>query len=65
MEGLKIAIPNKGRMSDDIFELLNRAGLNFDSHLRIFANAHRLNNAFVVSHCLPLFLQQPADSRLA
>ena len=29
MEGLKIAIPNKGRMSDDIFELLNRAGLNF------------------------------------
>ena len=29
MNGLKIAIPNKGRMSEDIFELLNQAGLNF------------------------------------
>lgn len=29
MNGLKIAIPNKGRMSDDIFALLQRAGLNF------------------------------------
>ena len=29
MNGLKIAIPNKGRMSEDIFALLNQAGLNF------------------------------------
>ena len=29
MDGLKIAIPNKGRMSEDIFSLLNQAGLNF------------------------------------
>ncbi|MCK7514902.1 MAG: hypothetical protein MZV70_70125 [Desulfobacterales bacterium] len=27
MKGLKIAIPNKGRLSDDIFDLLQRAGL--------------------------------------
>lgn len=27
MAGLKIAIPNKGRMSDDVFNLLQRAGL--------------------------------------
>jgi len=31
MNGLKIAIPNKGRMSEDIFALLNQAGLNFPS----------------------------------
>ena len=31
MNGLKIAIPNKGRMSEDIFELLKQAGLNFPS----------------------------------
>ena len=29
MDGLRIAIPNKGRMSEDIFALLNQAGLNF------------------------------------
>jgi len=31
MNGLKIAIPNKGRMSEDIFALLKQAGLNFSS----------------------------------
>ncbi|MCQ2957391.1 MAG: ATP phosphoribosyltransferase [Candidatus Gastranaerophilales bacterium] len=31
MDGLKIAIPNKGRMSEDIFALLKQAGLNFPS----------------------------------
>lgn len=31
MNGLKIAIPNKGRMSDDIYALLKQAGLNFSS----------------------------------
>ncbi len=31
MNGLKIAIPNKGRMSEDIFALLSQAGLNFPS----------------------------------
>ena len=28
---LKIALPNKGRLSQKIFELLNNAGLNLDS----------------------------------
>ena len=31
MEELKIAIPNKGRLSEKIYELLNAAGLNFES----------------------------------
>ena len=31
MEILKLAVPNKGRLSEKIYQLLNNAGLNFPS----------------------------------
>lgn len=57
---LKIAIPNKGRLSTKIYELLNAAGLSFESKdercLQIEAQDGRCKIIFVRTQDIPRFL---------
>lgn len=60
MEELKIAIPNKGRLSEKIYELLNKAGLNFESKsercLQIKTQDKKCSLIFVRTQDIPKFL---------
>ncbi len=62
---LKIALPNKGRLSTKIYELLNSAGLNLDSKdercLRIETKDKKFQLIFVRAADIPNFL----DSKVA
>ena len=61
MEELKIAIPNKGRLSEKIYELLNKAGLNFEAKpercLSIKTNDGKCSLIFVRTQDIPKFLE--------
>ncbi|MCD8024811.1 MAG: ATP phosphoribosyltransferase [Candidatus Gastranaerophilales bacterium] len=60
MEELKIAIPNKGRLSEKIYELLNAAGLNFETKsercLHIKTQDKKCSLIFVRTQDIPKFL---------
>lgn len=60
MEELKIAIPNKGRLSEKIYELLNKAGLNFETKsercLHIKTHDKKCSLIFVRTQDIPKFL---------
>ncbi len=62
---LKIALPNKGRLSQKIYELLNSAGLNLDSKdercLKIETKDKKFQLIFVRAADIPNFL----DSKVA
>lgn len=65
-EVLKIAIPNKGRLSEKIYELLNKAGLNFETKsersLQVFTQDGKYCLIFVRTQDIPRFLDaQVAD----
>lgn len=59
-EILKIAIPNKGRLSEKIYELLNKAGLMFetksDRGLQVFTQDGKYSLIFVRTQDIPRFL---------
>lgn len=61
MEELKIAIPNKGRLSEKIYELLNAAGLNFEAKsercLHISTQDKKCSIIFVRTQDIPKFLE--------
>ncbi len=61
MNELKIAIPNKGRLSEKIYELLNSAGLNFESKsdraLHIKTQDKKCSLIFVRAQDIPKFLE--------
>ncbi|OGH95734.1 MAG: ATP phosphoribosyltransferase [Candidatus Melainabacteria bacterium GWF2_32_7] len=60
MIGLKIAIPNKGRLSEDVFDLLQRAGLTITKKERsLYASTHDGNYTviFVRTQDIPNFVQ--------
>jgi len=60
MEELKIAIPNKGRLSEKIYDLLNKAGLNFEAKsercLQIKTQDGKCSLIFVRTQDIPKFL---------
>ena len=64
-EMLKIALPNKGRLSQKIYELLNSAGLNLDSKdercLKLETKDKKFQLIFVRAADIPNFL----DSKVA
>lgn len=57
---LKIAIPNKGRLSEKIYDLLNKAGLNLDSkderELSVTTSDGKFSVIFVRTQDIPRFL---------
>lgn len=59
-EVLKIAIPNKGRLSEKIYELLNKAGLAFEvkqeRSLQVFTQDGKYCIIFVRTQDIPRFL---------
>lgn len=58
---LKIAVPNKGRMSEDIMSLLGRAGLNISKNERtLYATTHNGNYSliFVRTQDIPSFVSE-------
>lgn len=59
-EVLKIAIPNKGRLSEKIYDLLNKAGLNFEAKsersLQVFTQDEKYCLIFVRTQDIPRFL---------
>lgn len=59
--GISLAVPNKGRLSEDAVELLRRAGLAFDtgSHRQLLAHAWdgRVRILFVRAQDIPEFVQ--------
>lgn len=61
MEQLKIAIPNKGRLSEKIYELLNNAGLCFPSKsertLQITTKDGKYSLIFVRTQDIPRFVE--------
>lgn len=61
MDVLKIAIPNKGRLSEKIYELLNSAGLNFpikdERSLQVFTKDKKYSIIFVRTQDIPRFVQ--------
>lgn len=61
MEQLKIAIPNKGRLSEKIYELLNNAGLNFPSKseraLQVTTRDGKYSLIFVRTQDIPKFVE--------
>lgn len=61
MEELRIAIPNKGRLSEKIYELLNAAGLSFESKsercLHIKTQDKKCSLIFVRTQDIPKFLE--------
>lgn len=61
MEQLKIAIPNKGRLSEKIYELLSNAGLNFPSKsertLQVTTRDNKYSLIFVRTQDIPKFVE--------
>ena len=61
---LKIAIPNKGRISEKIYDLLNKAGLCFDTkgdrELHVKAQGGKYSIIFVRTQDVPRFLDAKA-----
>ncbi len=61
MEVLKIAIPNKGRLSEKIYELLNCAGLTFPSKdertLQVTTKDGKYSIIFVRTQDIPMFVE--------
>lgn len=61
MEQLKIAIPNKGRLSEKIYELLSCAGLNFPSKsertLQVTTRDGKYSLIFVRTQDIPKFVE--------
>lgn len=61
MEQLKIAIPNKGRLSEKIYDLLNCAGLNFPTKgeraLQITTKDKKYSLIFVRTQDIPKFVE--------
>lgn len=61
MEQLRIAIPNKGRLSEKIYDLLNAAGLNFHSKsertLQITTKDGKYSLIFVRTQDIPRFVE--------
>ena len=59
-EVLKIAIPNKGRLSEKIYDLLNKAGLSFEMKsersLQVFTQDGKYCLIFVRTQDIPRFL---------
>ena len=59
-EVLKIAIPNKGRLSEKIYDLLNKAGLNFEAKsersLQVYTQDENYCLIFVRTQDIPRFL---------
>lgn len=60
MSGLKIAIPNKGRLSEDVFDLLQRAGLSISKQekRKLYASTQDGNYSiiFVRTQDIPSFV---------
>ena len=61
MEVLKIAIPNKGRLSEKIYDLLNCAGLVFPSKdertLQVTTKDKKYSIIFVRTQDIPMFVE--------
>ena len=61
MEMLKIAIPNKGRLSEKIYDLLNCAGLVFPSKdertLQVITKDKKYSIIFVRTQDIPMFVE--------
>jgi len=61
MEQLRIAIPNKGRLSEKIYELLSNAGLNFPSKsertLQVMTKDGKYSLIFVRTQDIPKFVE--------
>ncbi len=61
MDMLKIAIPNKGRLSEKIYDLLNCAGLNFPSKdertLQVTTLDKNFSIIFVRTQDIPMFVE--------
>lgn len=61
MELLRIAIPNKGRLSEKIYELLSNAGLNFPSKsertLQVTTRDKKYSLIFVRTQDIPKFVE--------
>lgn len=61
MEQLRIAIPNKGRLSEKIYELLNNAGLNFPTKsertLQVTTRDGKYSLIFVRTQDIPKFVE--------
>jgi len=61
MEQLRIAIPNKGRLSEKIYELLSAAGLNFPSKsertLQVTTKDGKYSLIFVRTQDIPKFVE--------
>lgn len=61
MEQLRIAIPNKGRLSERIYELLSNAGLNFPSKsertLQVTTRNQKYSLIFVRTQDIPKFVE--------
>lgn len=61
MEQLRIAIPNKGRLSEKIYELLSNAGLNFPSKsertLQVTTRDGKYSLIFVRTQDIPKFVE--------
>lgn len=61
MEQLKIAIPNKGRLSEQIYDLLNSAGLNFPTKgertLQITTKDKKYSLIFIRTQDIPKFVE--------
>ena len=61
MDVLKIAIPNKGRLSEKIYELLNNAGLTFPSKdertLQVTTKDGKYSIIFVRTQDIPRFVE--------
>ena len=61
MEMLKIAIPNKGRLSEKIYDLLNCAGLVFPSKdersLQVTTKDNKYSIIFVRTQDIPMFVE--------
>lgn len=61
MEQLRIAIPNKGRLSEKIYELLSNAGLNFPSKsertLQVTTKDGKYSLIFVRTQDIPKFVE--------
>lgn len=61
MEVLKIAIPNKGRLSEKIYDILNRAGMVFPSKdertLQVTTKDKKYSIIFVRTQDIPMFVE--------
>ncbi len=61
MEALKIAIPNKGRLSEKIYDLLNSAGMVFPAKdertLQVITKDKKYSIIFVRTQDIPMFVE--------